>query len=78
MKGPRYVQEDSGAEAFLLAITAENGKWSGHERFFIAAAEITVEEDSKALAQKHWPDVPFKIGSDISGRKGMFYEITIY
>ncbi|TFY82416.1 hypothetical protein EWM64_g1602 [Hericium alpestre] len=27
-----WVQEDSAAEAFLLAITQETDKWRGHER----------------------------------------------
>ena len=32
-----YVQEDSAADAFLLAVTNESGRWYGHEAFVITA-----------------------------------------
>lgn len=67
-----YVQEDSSAEAFLLAVTGENGKWSGHEQFFITAPDITDDEDTKILRERYWADVPVKVGKDISGRTGFF------
>ncbi|KAG7089699.1 hypothetical protein E1B28_011354 [Marasmius oreades] len=67
-----YVHEDSGAEAFLLAVTNENGKWSGHEPFFIAASKITHDLDSADLKAKYWPDVPTRNGMDINGQKGFF------
>lgn len=67
-----WVQEDSGAEAFLLAVFGENGKWSGHERFFVTAPEIATNEDTMVLKQQFWPDVPIKPGFDLEGRKGFF------
>ena len=67
-----YVQEDSAAEAFLLALTVENGKWSGHEAFFITAPDVANELSSKELWKRYWKDVPIKEGKDLSGHKGFF------
>ncbi|KAF8072058.1 hypothetical protein FPV67DRAFT_916627 [Lyophyllum atratum] len=67
-----YLQEDSGADAFLLALTGETGKWSGHEAFFITAPVILGDGNSQELRQKCWPDVPIRDGKDVSGRKGFF------
>lgn len=67
-----YVQEDSAADAFLLALTEETGKWSGHEAFFIVAPVVAMDEDSRELRQKFWPHVPVKDGKEVSGRKGFF------
>ncbi|KAI0663896.1 NAD(P)-binding protein [Cubamyces menziesii] len=67
-----YVQEDSAAEAFLLAITGENGKWSGHEPFFIVAPDTSANEESVELWQTYWRHVPLKEGKDLSGRKAFF------
>ena len=47
-----YVQEDSAAEAFLLAVSGDNGKWSGHERFFISAPDIAHDEDTIVLKRE--------------------------
>lgn len=66
-----YVQQDSAAHAFLLALE-DSDRWSGHEAFFITAPEIAVGEDSKSLRESHYPDVPVKEGSDVSGKKGFF------
>lgn len=41
----QFVQ-DSGAEAFLLAIANENDRWSGHERF---SSLLLIPGVSKAL-----------------------------
>ena len=66
-----YVQEDSGAQAFLLAITNDETIWaSGHEAFFIAAPETTQEEESIVLKETFWPDVPLKDGVELKGRMG--------
>ncbi|KAF9059420.1 NAD(P)-binding protein [Rhodocollybia butyracea] len=73
-----YVQEDSAADAFLRAVVDDNGKWSGHEVFFIASPNHAYWEgksqyspiDSKELREKYWPDVPIKEGFDVSGSKG--------
>ncbi|KAK1218848.1 hypothetical protein PQX77_018464 [Marasmius sp. AFHP31] len=67
-----YVHEDSGADAFLLSVTNENGKWSGHERFFIVAPEIAHDIDSGELKEMYWDDVPVKEGVEIRGRRGFF------
>lgn len=66
-----YVQEDSGADAFLLAI-GDGARFVGHEAFFIAAPEIAYEGDSKAMREAEWPNVPITEGKDVSGRKGFF------
>lgn len=67
-----YVQEDSAAEAFLLALADGNAKWSGHERFFIVAPDTSANEDSEELWQTYWRHVPLKEGKDLSGKKGFF------
>lgn len=65
-----YVQEDCGAEAFLLAVFGENDKWSGHERFFIAAPDLAHDEDTLVLKEQFYPHVPIKEGKDLSGKMG--------
>ncbi|KAL0573408.1 hypothetical protein V5O48_008556 [Marasmius crinis-equi] len=67
-----YVHEDSGAETFLSSITNEDGKWSGHERFFIAAPQIAHDLDSGELKERYWPDVPVREGHEIRGSRGFF------
>ncbi|KAJ3867039.1 NAD(P)-binding protein [Lentinula novae-zelandiae] len=75
-----YVQEDSAADAFLRAVVEENGKWSGHEAFFIASPKHAYWDgtsqycpiDSRELRVKYWPDVPIKDGFDVSGMEGFF------
>ncbi|KAF8150630.1 NAD(P)-binding protein [Crassisporium funariophilum] len=66
-----YVQQDSGADAFLLAV-AESDKWSGHERFFIVAPQTATETDTQSLIEKYWPGVPIKEGKTISGTQSLF------
>ncbi|KAF9029522.1 NAD(P)-binding protein [Hymenopellis radicata] len=66
-----YVQEDSSAEAFLLAI-GDSAKYEGHEAFFITAPEIAFDADSKQLREEFWPNVPITAGKDVSGSKGFF------
>jgi nucleoside-diphosphate-sugar epimerase len=68
-----YVQEDSGADAFLRAI--ESTGWSGHETFMIVAPETWSNEDTNTLLQKFWSHIPIKEGKDMSGKKG-FYDCT--
>lgn len=68
-----YVQQDSAAEAFLLAATKGNPNWvTGHEAFFVTAPRIADEEDSNLLREKFWPDVPVREGKEFSGTKGFF------
>jgi nucleoside-diphosphate-sugar epimerase len=67
-----YVQEDSVADAFLLAV-ADSDKWSGHERFFIVAPEISsAQMDTMPLVSKCFPEVPLKDGKSFAGKQGLF------
>ncbi|KAG9224203.1 hypothetical protein CCMSSC00406_0004702 [Pleurotus cornucopiae] len=65
-----YVQEDSAAEAFLLALAKENIAWAGHERFFIVAPETAHDEESSKLAKEHWSEVPQRHA--LVGRQSFF------
>jgi hypothetical protein len=67
-----YVQEDSAADAFLLAVTEESGQWKGHEAFFIVAPSIACDSDTKTLRETYWPDVPIAKGKDVSGKASFF------
>lgn len=66
-----YVQQDSAAEAFLLSIE-DNGKWNGHERFFIVAPEIACDIETASLLKEYWSNVPIKEGAEIKGRQALF------
>lgn len=66
-----YVQEDSAADAFLLAIE-DSKKWSGHERFFIASSQTAYEENTMDFIKLHWPGVPIKEGKTLVGNQGLF------
>ncbi|KAG1743014.1 NAD(P)-binding protein [Suillus lakei] len=67
-----YVQMDSAADAFLLAVTVEMDQWTGHETFFIAAPQLAADEDWLELKEKYFPDVPVKSDWVESGTKGFF------
>lgn len=68
-----YVQEDSAAEAFLLAITQPTDKWpSASEAFFITAPETIYDGETSELIKEHWPDVPLKDGKSMDGNAGFF------
>ncbi|KAG6841479.1 hypothetical protein C0991_010667 [Blastosporella zonata] len=67
-----YVQEDSGADAFLLAVTGETGKWSGHEAFIIAAPTVASNLDNEVLRKQFFPEVPIKGGKVMEGGAGFF------
>lgn len=67
-----YVQEDSAADAFLLAVTEETNKWSGHEAFFIVAPATAFPEPSKYLKETYWPDVPILEGKELIGNQSFF------
>lgn len=67
-----YVQEDAAANAFILAISPDNTRWSGHEAFFITAPDTTLEVDSMVLKEKYWPDIPMKGERKLKGREGFF------
>ncbi|KAG6917516.1 hypothetical protein DXG01_002263 [Tephrocybe rancida] len=66
-----YVQEDSGADAFLLAVTHESG-WVGHEAFLVAAPTVASNLDNENLRKQFFPDVPIKDGKSLSGSEGFF------
>ncbi|KAF4613790.1 hypothetical protein D9613_007721 [Agrocybe pediades] len=66
-----YVQRDSAAHAFLLSIE-DNGKWNGHERYFITAPHTAADEDTAILIQRYFPDVPIKEGKEIQGKQSLF------
>ncbi|KAH8100832.1 NAD(P)-binding protein [Cristinia sonorae] len=66
-----WVNEDSGAEAFLLALD-DSDKWDGHEAFFITAPDTVLKEESEGLRQKFWPNVPMKQGKELIGNQGFF------
>lgn len=67
-----YVKEQSAADAFILAVTQDDGRWSGHEAFFIVAPDTAAEEDSRLLRERFWPKVTITEGKDVSGNKGFF------
>ena len=68
-----YVQQDSAAGAFLLALTAKEGAWNGHESFFICAPEILYDDvTSMQLRDQYYGEVPIKEGKDLGGKKGLF------
>ncbi|KAF7375041.1 NAD-binding protein [Mycena sanguinolenta] len=68
-----YVQEDSAAEAFLLAITQPTDKWpSASEAFFITAPDTMHYKETSELIKEHWPDVPLKDGKKLDGNIGLF------
>ncbi|KAJ7637619.1 hypothetical protein DFH06DRAFT_1218654 [Mycena polygramma] len=68
-----YVQEDSAAESFLLAVTHPTDGWpSAAEAFFIAAPETTFDGETSELMQKYWPTVPLKEGKNMTGNAGFF------
>ncbi|TFK40024.1 hypothetical protein BDQ12DRAFT_680232 [Crucibulum laeve] len=67
-----YVQEDSAADAFLLAVTDESGKWSGHEPFFIVAPSTATQTESELLRKSFFPDVPLRKGFKFVDRQSFF------
>ncbi|EJD40198.1 NAD(P)-binding protein [Auricularia subglabra TFB-10046 SS5] len=69
-----WVQEDSGADAFLRAVTVENDAWkAGHEVFFVVSPTIADPAmDSRKLREEYWPDVPVREGKVVEGEKGFF------
>ena len=77
-----YVQEDSGADAFLRAVTASGGGgegagkdpkgWSGHEAFFITGPDTASEVPTMELYERYWAGVPIKEGKTLEGRAGFF------
>ncbi|KAH8822826.1 NAD(P)-binding protein [Flagelloscypha sp. PMI_526] len=68
-----YIQEDSGAEAFLTAVTDDSLAWKGHEAFFIASPTIAFDGvSSESLRKKYYPNVPVKDGKELAANQGFF------
>lgn len=67
-----WVQNESTAEAFILAVTGKAGveEWAGHEAFFIVAPSPTYDEKIEDLYEKYWGDVPLKSGKTLE--RGFF------
>lgn len=62
-----YVRRDATARACLLSLTAD---FEGHEVFYVVAPDTMVDEPSRDLAARWYPDVP--ITHDLDGTAGFF------
>jgi nucleoside-diphosphate-sugar epimerase len=62
-----YTLREPAAQACLLAV---DGKFTGHEVFYIVAPDTTHEVPSHELAAQHFPGVPIR--GDLSGHKSFF------
>jgi len=62
-----YTRFDAAAQACLLSLMAD---FDGHEVFYIVAPDTTVDENSRQLAARHFPDVPIR--GDLDGRTSFF------
>jgi len=65
-----WVSPRATARAALLGVTAKEGAFEGHERFYITAPTTVRSEPSLELAKKYFPHVP--IMGDLSGHKSFF------
>lgn len=62
-----YTRFDAAARACLLSL---EGKFRGHEAFYIVAPDTTLDIPSLEAAAKYFPGIPIK--GDLSGRKAFF------
>ncbi len=62
-----YTLYESAARACLLGL---EGRFEGHEAFYIAAPDTTNDTPSLELAGRHFPDVPIR--GDLSGHRSFF------
>ena len=62
-----YTLYEAAARACLLSLTAA---FEGHEAFYIAAPDTTIDVPSLELAAKFFPNVP--IQGDLSGYRSFF------
>jgi nucleoside-diphosphate-sugar epimerase len=62
-----YTLYDAAARACLLSLTAD---FEGHEAFYIAAPDTTIDVPSLELAAKFFPNVPIR--GDLSGQRSFF------
>ncbi len=65
-----YTLLDAAARSCLAAVTAT---FTGHEVFYIVAAETTMDEPSATLCGRYFPEVPLR--AELQGRQG-FYSTT--
>jgi nucleoside-diphosphate-sugar epimerase len=52
-----YTLLDAAARACLLSVTAS---FTGHEAFYVVAAETSMDEASAALKERYFPEVPVR------------------
>jgi nucleoside-diphosphate-sugar epimerase len=62
-----YTRLDATARACLLALSVQ---WTGHEVFYIVAPDTAMDQPSRELAGRHFPDVPIR--GDFSDRRSFF------
>ena len=62
-----YTLYDAAARACLLSLEAD---YKGHEAFYIAAPDTTIDMPSLELAAKFFPNVPIR--GDLSGHRSFF------
>ena len=62
-----YTLYEAAARACLLSLTAD---YQGHEIFYIAAPDTTIDVPSLELAAEYFPDVPIR--GDLSGYRSFF------
>ena len=62
-----YTLREPAARACLLGI---EGKFKGHEVFYITAPDTTMETPSRTLAATYFPNVPIK--GELSGNQSFF------
>ena len=65
-----YTLLDAAARACLASVTAS---FTGHEAFYIVAAETTMDEPSATLRERYFPEVPLR--AELRGRQS-FYSTT--
>ena len=58
---------DAAARASLASVTAN---FTGHEVFYIVAADTTMDEPSATLRERYFPEVP--LHTELSGRQGFY------
>jgi nucleoside-diphosphate-sugar epimerase len=62
-----YTRSDAAARACLLSL---EGKFKGHEVFYIVAPDTAIDMPSLEVAARVYPEIP--ITGDLSGRKSFF------
>jgi nucleoside-diphosphate-sugar epimerase len=65
-----YTLLDAAARSCLASVAAN---FTGHEVFYIVAAETTMDDPSATLSERYFPEVPLRV--ELHGRQG-FYSTT--